>query len=217
MARVELLDASPAPRTGIDADWSPRKRRTVVALASLLALVAVVGGVWLYIATRPIGLPNSAQEAIDTIRSKRFDALDPDRKGQILAEADRLFAALTPEQKAALKLDTQAMTALKKAAFNDYARRYARGEDIKKDKKPCDGSPATKKPTGDGQHPADGGKDADQAAAAARAGRDAWLAGMREGHQSGNAQDAALQGEFWAQWTRGSGAAGGGGGAGAGK
>lgn len=188
MARIEL-DRPETARAGIDANWSERRRRWTIVVACAVSVLALVGGVWIYLATRPLGLPTSAQQAIDTIRSPRFKDLDPGRKGQILAEAGRLFAGLSPEARKSLQVDDAASKALKDASFNDYVRRLARGE------KPA------KKPGNKAEKPKD--KEAPADAEAQAAATQAWVRGMRNDRQRGNAQDAGLQGEFWSQFNRG--------------
>lgn len=128
MARFDLDDAKWQVRRALDADWSKHKKLAVGIGAGVLALAAIGGGVWAYVSSLPPGLPKTAEQAVATIQSAKFERLDPDRKEQILAESRRLMRDMSWEERRELLGDDEARMALMEANMDEAARRLARGE-----------------------------------------------------------------------------------------
>lgn len=130
--RYELAPAR-APRRAIDADWSPRKKRTVAISAAIVAACTLSAGAWFMWTNRLPDMPRTAAEALALINSSAFRSLDPDRQQQYLEEAERLFGELSPEDRRKLmgeEDNRRAMRRLMERRMDETARRIARGEKV---------------------------------------------------------------------------------------
>lgn len=122
-----------SPRAPIDAGWPKWKKALVGGGCIGLAVAALAtAGVLLYNA-RPVGLPKTAQEAVDVMGSARFAKLDDDRRAQYADEAWRLIRELPQEERRGMLSDEQsreAMRAMREEMIDEMVRRYARGEEM---------------------------------------------------------------------------------------
>lgn len=131
--RYDLDAAMEATRRPLDAGWSKRKKTIVGSSCAAGAIAALSIGAWAMSASTPPPLPRSAQEAIAVLSSDRFERMDADRRRQYAAEAQRLLASMSPEERREMMRDVEnreAMRALGEELFDDAARRFARGEEM---------------------------------------------------------------------------------------
>lgn len=193
MARIELEEQAEGRRP-IDAGWSDGKRRAVIGAAVAAGALAIGVGWWLSMQNRVTGLPRTPEQAVALMRSPRFDRLDPSRRSQILAETSRMLGSMSAEQVEALGWSDEDWSALKGAAFDEYARKVARGEVTGWEGKGKGADEGDGKGKGGEPSAEDGGDDSEADVAAEMA---AWVTDWRASRQSGNAQDAALRGEVY--------------------
>lgn len=213
--KVYDLDADTSGgRRPIDAGWSKKKKRIVGVSAAVLAISAAAGGAWtLYINTAP-GLPTTADEAVATIGSARWDNLDADRKQQYMEETWRLTRDLPRERRRELFEDEKTRDAMRDAwreRMDEMIRDFARGEEMEW------GPPG-------GRRDRDGDEDAErpqrrerpeltaeERAERMEAMRNAMNQRMNEQLSSGNAQSGALRTEMFQRMRQGGGPGGPGG------
>jgi len=118
-------------RKPIDSNWSKRTKKIVGSVAALLAVGAVTAGAWVMIASRPPGLPKTAEEAVAVMSSDAFDRLDGDRKKQYIAQARKLLADLPEEERRQLvreDMRREARWEMRSQMMDDFAYSLARGE-----------------------------------------------------------------------------------------
>ncbi len=129
MPRINLENVP--GRKSMDAEWSKKKKAVVGGIAGVIGAGAIAGGAWTFMQAQPPGLPRTADEAMATIRSAKFEQLDPGRKEQILAESRRLLSELSWEERREIMGDREAQRAMMEASMDETARRLARGEDMR--------------------------------------------------------------------------------------
>ncbi|MEC9372534.1 MAG: hypothetical protein VYC34_01765 [Planctomycetota bacterium] len=207
---LEGIDDAPA-RKPIDASWSKRRRVIVGALSAVVAVAALSGAAYAFYMNSAPGLPTTADEALATINSARFDNLSEDRRRQYMAEAGRLFRDMDAEKRRQLFTDEQnreALRAMREEFFDEMARRFARGESMFPEGMQ---RPRRERPEGEeGQRPPrPEGMEEMTPEQRREAMRNRINEGLNDQISSGNAQSGALRGEMFKR--RGAGGPGGGG------
>lgn len=204
--RYDLTDGLETRRP-IDAGWSKRKKALVGgASVGLAAGALATAGVLLYNA-RPVGLPKTAQEAVEMMGSARFARLDEDRRAQYADEAARLIRELPQEERRAMMTDEEsreALRTLREQMFDDLVRRYARGEELPRFGPP----PGERRERGEGERGRWQEMSEEDRAAAMERMRSMINERLDSQMSSGNAQTGALRGEMFKR--RGGGGPGGG-------
>ncbi|MEL6498491.1 MAG: hypothetical protein AAF937_03865 [Planctomycetota bacterium] len=184
-------------RRAVDADWSKAKRIAVGSLAGLLAAAALGVGFWFAWQHRPVGFPDTTEQALAMVKSGRIERLPADRRRQWYAEAAPLLRDVPREQWRTSfdEDDRRAAIEIMRAQFAENIREIARGNASPQSM--FEGMPARRPRAdrGDGE-----GRNADNAETGrpSRAERQAAMRGrLQEAFQNGDAQQTGLMGEFF--------------------
>lgn len=196
------LDAAVAPRReGLGSGWSRRKRLVVGSVCVVVAAGALAGGVYAMIASMPPGMPETADEAVRVMGSDKFDMLDDGRKAQYAAEAGRLLAGLSDEERRELlrgRENREALRNLMMETVDENARRLARGEPVQ-----WPGLGWGRRGDGEGRpRPPRREELTDEER---RERRERFNRMVREQISTGNSQDSALRGEMFQRMMQGGG------------
>ncbi len=129
--RINLDEQLNTGRTPIDAKWSTKTKRIVIAVSVIVAVGAISGGLWAASAFSTPGLPNTAEEALAVMASPKFDRMSSERKSAYAEQAANLLRDLPEDDRRAIFRDEEtrdAMRALMQQRMADIARAVARGE-----------------------------------------------------------------------------------------
>ncbi|TVQ31355.1 MAG: hypothetical protein EA376_09595 [Phycisphaeraceae bacterium] len=210
--RIDLDEQIESSRRPLDATWSPKKKKIVACVCISAASLALFGGVFAAYATRTPPLPTTIDQAVAVMSSSAFDRLDPERRRQYAAEAQRLMSDLSWEERRELVSNEQAreaMRAMREEMFDDMARRIARGEQPDFSQwGPRPGAGERRPPEGERRWNPQEMSDEDREAMRERM-REAMDNRMNEQVSSGNAQSGGLRSEMMKRGMRNRGAGGG--------
>lgn len=129
--RINLDEQLNTGRAPIDAKWSVKTKRIVIAVSVLVAVGAISGGLWAASEFSTPGLPNTAEEALAIMGSAKFDRMNSERKSAYAEQAANLLRDLPQDERRAMFRDEEqrdAMRALMQQRMGDIARAVARGE-----------------------------------------------------------------------------------------
>ncbi|MEM1071245.1 MAG: hypothetical protein AAGB48_02660 [Planctomycetota bacterium] len=188
-------------RKPVDADWSKRKRTIVGSLAGMLAMGAIGAGAYYGWQNRPVSLPTTAEQAIETIASGRVDRLSPERQTQYYGEAARLLRDVPREQwrDRFEEEDREAIGQVFRAQFDEGIREIARGNSSPQEmfRNMWGGQrPGGGRPGGDGARQRN--ENTENAERERRGpGSQQFASRLQSAFQNGDAQRSGLMGQFF--------------------
>jgi len=200
--RINLDQMSAPTRKTIDADWSPAKKKAVGVAAGVLSLAMLAAGGWWMFQLMPVSMPKNANEALAVMNSGKFANLDEARKRDYSEEAWRLIMQMSEEERRKLLRadeNEEGRRRLMEQRMAESARRFARGQELEFPfgqgmRGPGDGRPGDGR--GPGGPPGTGEQRPPQDEKTAEQRRQQMAGRIKDGIQTGNAQNIGLMGEM---------------------